>query len=44
MVTHDPKSTDYATRTLHLEKGRLIENATNAESEHMSPALQGARS
>lgn len=24
MVTHDPKTTDYATRTLHLDKGRLI--------------------
>lgn len=23
MVTHDPKTTDYATRTLHLDKGRL---------------------
>ncbi|RNC81875.1 MAG: ABC transporter ATP-binding protein [Phycisphaera sp.] len=25
MVTHDPKTTEYATRTLHLEKGRLVE-------------------
>lgn len=24
MVTHDPKTTDYAKRTLHLDKGRLI--------------------
>ena len=24
MVTHDPKTTDYATRTLHLDKGRLV--------------------
>jgi putative ABC transport system ATP-binding protein len=26
MVTHDPKTTDYPTRTLHLEKGRLVES------------------
>jgi len=25
MVTHDPKTTDYANRTLHLDKGRLVE-------------------
>jgi putative ABC transport system ATP-binding protein len=25
MVTHDPKTTDYAKRTLHLDKGRLVE-------------------
>lgn len=25
MVTHDPKTTEYATRTLHLDKGRLVE-------------------
>ncbi len=25
MVTHDPKTTDYARRTLHLDKGRLVE-------------------
>ena len=24
MVTHDPKTTEYASRTLHLEKGRLV--------------------
>lgn len=24
MVTHDPKTTDYAGRTLHLDKGRLV--------------------
>ncbi len=24
MVTHDPNTTDYATRTLHLDKGRLV--------------------
>ncbi len=28
MVTHDPKTTDYATRTLHLDKGRLVEHGT----------------
>ena len=26
MVTHDPKTADHATRTLHLEKGRLVES------------------
>ncbi|MEQ8770456.1 MAG: ABC transporter ATP-binding protein [Phycisphaerales bacterium] len=26
MVTHDPKTTDYAKRTLHLDKGRLVES------------------
>ena len=26
MVTHDPKAADAAHRTLHLEKGKLIEN------------------
>ena len=30
MVTHDPKSTDYAKQTLHLEKGRLVEHAVGA--------------
>ena len=25
MVTHDPHATEYAARTLHLEKGRLVE-------------------
>jgi len=24
MVTHDPNTTKYAARTLHLEKGKLI--------------------
>jgi putative ABC transport system ATP-binding protein len=28
MVTHDPKTTDYAARTLHLDKGRLVESGT----------------
>lgn len=28
MVTHDPKTTQYAQRTLHLDKGRLVEQTT----------------
>jgi len=28
MVTHDPKTTDYAKRTLYLDKGRLVEGGT----------------
>lgn len=31
MVTHDPKTTEYASRTLHLEKGRLVESQDQAE-------------
>ncbi|MFZ4575533.1 MAG: ABC transporter ATP-binding protein, partial [Phycisphaerales bacterium] len=31
MVTHDTKSAAYATRTLHLEKGKLIEVITHAK-------------
>jgi len=30
MVTHDPKTTEYAGRTLHLEKGRLVESGVEA--------------
>ena len=30
MVTHDPKSTEYAKQTLHLEKGRLVEQPAMA--------------
>lgn len=26
MVTHDPKTTEYASRTLHLDKGRLVQD------------------
>lgn len=26
MVTHDPKTTDYAQKTLHLDKGKLVES------------------
>jgi len=29
MVTHDPKTTEYANRTLHLEKGRLAESGVS---------------
>lgn len=32
MVTHDPSATEYATRTLHLEKGRLVEQAEGVAS------------
>ena len=30
MVTHDPKAADFARRTLHLEKGTLVEQAVTA--------------
>lgn len=33
MVTHDPATTEYAERTLHLEKGRLVEQRTR-DDEH----------
>jgi putative ABC transport system ATP-binding protein len=33
MVTHDPKSADYAKRTLHLDKGRLAEAQSFASEE-----------
>ncbi len=32
MVTHDPKTTDYAKRTLHLDKGRLVGEAEMMEA------------
>jgi putative ABC transport system ATP-binding protein len=32
MVTHDPKTTQYAGRTLHLDKGKLLEVASPEES------------
>lgn len=32
MVTHDPKTTEYAKRTLHLDKGRLVEQGTPEEA------------
>src|SRR5690606_16478582 len=28
MVTHDPKAAEYATHTLHLDKGTLVEQAS----------------
>ena len=28
MVTHDPKAAEYATHTLHLDKGTLVEQVT----------------
>ena len=30
LVTHDPKATEYATHTLHLDKGNLVEQAAHA--------------
>jgi putative ABC transport system ATP-binding protein len=30
MVTHDPKAAEFANRTLHLEKGQLLEQAAAA--------------
>ena len=32
MVTHDPKTTDYAKRTLHLDKGQLVEQDAGEEA------------
>lgn len=32
MVTHDPKTTDYAKRTLHLDKGRLVDRTQPEET------------
>ncbi|MDK2973514.1 MAG: putative transport system ATP-binding protein [Candidatus Sumerlaeota bacterium] len=32
MVTHDPSATEYASRTLHLEKGRLVEQLEEVAS------------
>jgi putative ABC transport system ATP-binding protein len=33
MVTHDPRTTDYAKRTLHLDKGRLA----SGSAQHANP-------
>ena len=30
MVTHDPKAAEYATHTLHLDKGNLVEQVEHA--------------
>ncbi|MFM9996901.1 MAG: ABC transporter ATP-binding protein [Phycisphaerales bacterium] len=46
MVTHDPKSAAIARRTLHLEKGRLIEAAVNGshpESTHAGGEVLAVR-
>lgn len=41
MVTHDPKTTDYAGRTLHLESGSLVTDAESTD-ELVTPAGEGA--
>jgi predicted ABC-type transport system involved in lysophospholipase L1 biosynthesis ATPase subunit len=33
MVTHDPHAADRATRTLHLDKGLLVEKAAEEAGE-----------
>lgn len=43
MVTHDPKTTDYAGLTLHLESGSLVTGA-EATDELLTPAGEGALS
>jgi putative ABC transport system ATP-binding protein len=35
MVTHDPGCAKYASRTLHLEKGRLVESGVRKDEEHV---------
>lgn len=42
MVTHDPKTTRYAERTLHLDKGKLLEVRHSTEEPEMSTAYRGA--
>jgi putative ABC transport system ATP-binding protein len=43
MVTHDPAATEYAQRTLHLEKGRLVDDVgaavTSAHRGHAAQAV-----
>jgi putative ABC transport system ATP-binding protein len=34
MVTHDPKAAEFAKRTLHLDKGTLLDSAADALSAH----------
>jgi putative ABC transport system ATP-binding protein len=34
MVTHDPKTAEHARRILHLDKGRLVEQAVHAGATH----------
>lgn len=41
MVTHDPKTTDYAGRTLHLDAGELVAEVETAD-EMPTPAEEGA--
>jgi len=36
MVTHDPHTTDYARRTLHLDKGRLVEQQEAATRQEVA--------
>jgi putative ABC transport system ATP-binding protein len=38
MVTHDPNTTEYARRTLHLDKGRLAERGVATETREEAPA------
>jgi putative ABC transport system ATP-binding protein len=38
MVTHDPKTTEYASRTLHLDKGKLEHDSAGTPSS--TPTLQ----
>lgn len=40
MVTHDPKTTEYAERTLHLDKGKLLEVESPTES---APSMRPRR-
>jgi ABC-type lipoprotein export system ATPase subunit len=37
MVTHDPHTAEYAGRTLHLEKGRLVRDASNGRAIEAEP-------
>jgi ABC-type lipoprotein export system ATPase subunit len=34
MVTHDPKAAEFASRTLHLEKGQLLEGGLGTAGTH----------
>lgn len=38
MVTHDPRTTDYAKRTLHLDKGRLVSGSASHTAPQEVPA------
>jgi putative ABC transport system ATP-binding protein len=39
MVTHDPKTADQAGRTLHLDKGRLVESPVHIVDEEEEVAV-----